>query len=158
MQALEYLDESKEELKRVDHLIYVSLKYTRTIDILLNAIARMIDAYDFMFQSLLSKAKEEQKIAEVPITPIEKGNLIKELYPEDEQIIDNVELFFLLRKIHRSPNPEKEQEYRRHVTLRVYIGGREEIVNIDIITQYYNFQLNFFKRLLILLGVDNKDD
>ena len=148
---MEYLDDAKEELKRVDHLIYVSLKYTRTVDILLNAISRMIDAYDFTFQAILEKALEEKKIEQVPITPIEKGNMVKNLYPEDDQMYDNVELCFLLRKLHRS-NPEKEQEYRRHVTMKAIIDGREEIVNIDIITQYYHFQLEFFKKINILLG------
>ena len=144
---MESLDEAKEELKRVDHLIYVSLKYTRTVDVLLNAISRMMDAYDLLFESLLNKAEEEKKIIEVPLTPIERGNLVKELYAEDEQIIDNVELSFLLRKLHRSPNPQREQEYRRHVTLRTHIDGREEIVNIDIITNYYLFQLEFYKKV-----------
>lgn len=152
---MESLDDAKEELKRVDHLIYVSLKYTRTVDVLLNAINRMMDAYDYLFQSLLEKAHEEQKIPEIPTTPIEKGNLIKRLYAEDEQIIDNVELNFLLRKLYRSPNPEREQEYRRHVTMRTHIDGREEIVNIDIITNYYLFQLEFFKRVVrIIKGED----
>ena len=144
---MESLDEAKEELKRVDHLIYVSLKYTRTVDVLLNAISRMMDAYDLLFESLLNKAEEEKKIIEVPLTPIERGNLVKELYAEDEQIIDNVELSFLLRKLHRSPNPQREQEYRRHVTLRTHIDGREEIVNIDLITNYYLFQLEFYKKV-----------
>jgi hypothetical protein len=148
---MESLDDAREELKRVDHLIYVSLKYTRTVDILLNAINRMMDAYDFLFESVLIKAMEENKIPSVPTTPIEKGNLVKHLYPEDEQMIDNVELYFLLRKLHRSPNPQREQEYRRHVTMRTHIDGREELVNIDIITNYYLFQLEFFKKITKLI-------
>ncbi len=144
---MESLDEAKEELKRVDHLIYVSLKYTRTVDVLLNAISRMMDAYDLLFESILNKAFEEKKILEVPVTPIERGNLVKEIYAEDEQVVDNVELSFLLRKLHRSPNPQREQEYRRHVTLRTHIDGREEIVNIDLITSYYLFQVEFYKKV-----------
>ena len=149
---MDSLDDAKEEMKRVDHLIYVSLKYTRTVDVLKNALNRMIDAYDFMFESLMRKAMEEEKIEEIPTTPIERGNLIKKLYEEDQQIIDNVELFFLIRKIWRAPNPEKEQEFRRHVTMRVMVDGREEIVNIDIITQYYHFQHEFLKRVESLIN------
>lgn len=148
---MESLDDAKEELKRVDHLIYVSLKYTRTVDILLNAINRMIDAYDFIFRAILEKALEEKKIDSIPTTPIERGKLVIDLYKEDQQVIDNVELFFLLRKLHRSPNPGKEQEFRRHVTMRTIIDGREEIVNIDIITNYYHFQQEFYKRVESLI-------
>lgn len=144
---MDSLDDAREELKRVDHLIYVSLKYTRTVDVLLNAINRMIDAYEFLFDSMLKKAVEDKKIEAVPGTPIEKGNKVIKLYPDDEQVSDNVGLYFLLRKLHRSPNPEKVQEYRRHVTMKTMIDGNEEIVNIDIITNYYHFMLEFFKRV-----------
>ncbi len=143
----ELLTEAKEELKRVEHLIYVSLKYTRTVDVLLNAISRMIEAYDFTFQAILQHALEEKKVDEIPATPIEKGNLVKQVYPDDEQVSDNVGLFFLLRKLHRSPSPQREQEYRRHVTMRTIVDGKEEIVNIDIITRYYLFQLEFYRRI-----------
>jgi len=153
---MESLDDAKNELKRVDHLIYVSLKYTRTVDVLLNTINRMIAAYDSMFETLLKKALEEKKIESIPPTPIEKGNKIKNLYPEDEEMSDNVELYFLLRKLYRSQNPEKEQEYRRHVAMKTIVDGTEEIVNIDIITSYYHFMLKFFKRVEELILPEEK--
>lgn len=137
----ESLNDAREELKRVDHLIYVSLKYTRTVDVLLNIINRMIDAYDFVLEALLKYALEKNMIEEIPLSPRERGELIKSTF-DDELITDNVELYFLLRKLHKS-NPEKEQEYRRHVTMISYIDNRKEIVNIDIITQYYIFQNSF---------------
>jgi len=144
---MESLNDAKEELKRVDHLIYVSLKYTRTVDVLLNALNRMIAAYDFMFESMLQKALAEQKIEKIPTTPIERGNLKKQIYESDQQFIDNVELFFLIRKLHKAHNPQREQEYRRHVTMKTIVDNREEIVDIDIITNYYHFQMEFFKRV-----------
>ena len=144
---IESLTDAKEELKRVDHLIYVSLKYTRTADIFMNAISRMIDAYNHMFDALLKHAIENKKIEEMPGSPIEKGNKVKELYPEDDLIIDSVNLYFLLRKIFRAKIHEKTQEYRRHVTMKVMVNGREEMINIDIITQYYAFQNQLFEKI-----------
>lgn len=140
---MQCLEDAKEELKRVDHQIYVSLKYTRTVDVLLNIISRMIDGYDFLLEALLKLAEEEKKIDQIPPSPIERGNLIKDLYSESEQIIDNVNLYFLLRKLFRS-NPQREHEYRRNVTMRSVVEGREELVTIDIITNYYHFMLEFF--------------
>ncbi len=137
----EFLEEAVEELKRVDHLVYVSLKYTRTVDVLLNIINRMIDGYEEMWNALLARLHNEKKIEEVPTAPIVKANVILDNY-EQQEIQDNVQLYLLLRKLHRS-NPEREQEYRRHVTMRTIIDGREEIVNIDIITQYYHMQKSF---------------
>ena len=147
---MELLDDAGEKLKRAEHMIYVSLKYTRTTDVLLNVIARMIDAYEYMIDALLMYAQEKFDVEELPKSPLEKGNLVKKTYSEQE-IQDNIDLFFLLRKLHRAPY-EKEQEYRRHVAMISTIDGREEIVNIDVITQYFEFQKQFFRFVVDKLG------
>lgn len=147
---IERLEEAGEELKRADHLVYVSLKYTRTGDVLLNSLARMIDAYDFLIDVLLTYAKETNQLTDIPKTPLERGGLIKKIYPQQE-IQDNVDLFFLLRKIVRAQH-DTEEEYRRHVALITTIDGREEIINIDIITQYLEFEKKFYGFVVHLLG------
>ena len=43
----------EEELKRADHLVYVSLKYTRTCDIMKNAIKRLIAAFQLVIHKFL---------------------------------------------------------------------------------------------------------
>ena len=144
------LEDAGEELKRADHLIYVSLKYTRTADVLLNCLSRMIDAYELLLDALIAYAKDTKSLQDAPTTPIEKGNLVKKLYPQQE-IQDNIDLFLLLRKIYRAPY-ESEQEYRRHVAIITTIDGREEIVNIDVITQYHEFERNFFKFVVDMIG------
>jgi len=137
----ESLNDAKEELKRVDHLIYVSLKYTRTVDVFLNIIASMIDTYDFLLDALLELALEKKLIEEKPLSPREKGDLIKKTF-EDETIQDNIDLYFLLRKLVKS-NPQRENEFRRNVTMTSYVDNRKEIVNIDIATEYYHFLREF---------------
>ncbi len=135
------LHDAAEELKRVEHQVYVSLKYTRTVDVLMNLIGRMIEGYDKMFEGLLKHALEQERIGEIPTAPLIVGNTVKELYPEDI-VQRNVDLYFLLRKLHRS-SPSREQEFRRHVAMRTIIDGREEIVNIDVATDYYHRQREF---------------
>ncbi|KYK25725.1 hypothetical protein AYK26_01780 [Euryarchaeota archaeon SM23-78] len=134
----ESLHEARDELKRVDHQIYVSLKYTRTVDVIMNTIGRMIDAYTCLIDSLLKYAVEKNMRPEehIPNTPLERGNLVKQLFP-DEIVQKNMDLYFLLRKI-RKTSPRKEQEFRRHVTLRTMIDGKEVTMDIDIATEYYN--------------------
>ncbi len=53
------LRDANEELKRVDHLVYVSLKYTRTVDVILNILNRMVDGYAFMMDLLIKKAQDD---------------------------------------------------------------------------------------------------
>lgn len=152
----EILRDANEELKRVDHLVYVSLKYTRTVDVILNILNRMIDSYAFMMDALLKKAEDEGQIFEEPFSAIERAELVQKLFKEDVGISDNVELYLLLRKLHRAKSIERENEYRRHVTMKTIIDGREEIVNIDIITNYFLFQREFLDHLHKLLNVEKK--
>jgi hypothetical protein len=140
-----FLNEANEELKRVDHQVYVSLKYTRTVDVLMNIISRMIEGYDRMFDALLNHAYEQRRLGELPTAPLIVGNTVKELYAE-EIVQQNVDLYFLLRKLQRS-TPSREQEFRRHVTMRTIIEGKEEIVNIDLATEYYHMQREFLSYL-----------
>jgi hypothetical protein len=141
----ESLYEAKDELKRVDHQIYVSLKYTRTVDVLMNCIGRMIDAYNCLIDSLLKYAvdKKMRKEEYLPITPLERGDVVRELF-KDDIVQKNMELYFLLRKIHKT-NPKKEQEFRRHVTLRTVVDEKEIIVDIDKATEYYDIIKEFYE-------------
>ena len=152
----ETLRDATEELKRVDHLVYVSLKYTRTVDVILNILNRMVDGYAFMVDALIQKAQDEGQLFEEPASAIERAELAAELYKEDISIQDNIELYLLLRKLLRAKYIDREQEYRRHVTMRTIIDGREEIVNIDIITNYYLFQREFLDHLYQTLGVEQR--
>ena len=43
----ESFDEAIQELKRVDHLFWVSLKYTRTVDVIKHVIERLINCIGF---------------------------------------------------------------------------------------------------------------
>lgn len=140
----ESLYEAKDELKRVDHQIYVSLKYTRTVDVLMNCIGRMIDAYNCLIDSLLKYAVEKKMRKEeyLPITPLERGDVVRELF-KDDIVQKNMELYFLLRKIHKT-NPKKEQEFRRHVTLRAMVDEKEITVDIDKASEYYNMIKEFY--------------
>lgn len=150
----EALYDAAEELKRVDHLVYVSLKYTRTVDVIINILNRMVDAYAFMIDALIKKAQEEGKPFEEPASAIERAELVQKLYEEDMNVVDNLELYLLLRKLLRAKNIERENEYRRHVTMRTIIDGREEIVNIDIITNYFIYQREFIDHLHTLLDIE----
>src|SRR3989344_5023363 len=67
----------EEELKRADHLVYVSLKYTRTCDIMKNAIKRLIAAYELSMTEFLEAMRKNKKIEEVPVSIKEKAIKVK---------------------------------------------------------------------------------
>lgn len=132
---IEELDHSREELKRVDHLIYVSLKYTRTCDVFKNIIARIIDAVDFSLTAILKKLQQEGKVESIPKQAKLKCNEIKKL-TQDPYVLDLIDFYLMLREIDRA-DFSREKEYRRHVTMVCKIEGTDVVINIDVITEYY---------------------
>lgn len=153
----EYLLEAKEELKRLEHIIYVSLKYTRTVDVINNALNRMISTYDFIVEAFLEKAMEEKKLESMPKSPALKAKKLAEIYPEDSLIQKNLNFYFSLRNILKSPYL-KRQEFRRHVTLIVNLEDSTVEVEIDTLVNcekfIHNF-LNYSRR--IIEGVVEED-
>ena len=147
---LEAFKNAREELKRVEHLVYVSLKYTRTVDVLMNTLGRMVEFYENAVQLLLRRMVEEEKLEEIPHTPLEQASIALETYG-DELIQENLKLYLLLRKILREENPVKDQEYRRHVSATVIIDQQEVIINIDTVTAYYQLQSEFLEMLKSML-------
>ncbi|MBN1502688.1 hypothetical protein JW930_04025 [Candidatus Woesearchaeota archaeon] len=133
----EALERSIEELKRIDHLIYVTLKYTRTVDVLISVIDRMINAYEFAVDALFKYALETNMIDKIPEVPVTKAQKITDIF-DNPVVIKNTELYQLFRKL-KKVSYERENEYRRHVTMRATIEGKPVEINIDNITEYYHF-------------------
>ncbi len=103
------LDENAEqELKRADHLIYVTLKYTRTIDVIKNIIKRLITAYDFAILELLNYLKV--KPSQIPRVRAQQ------LKKKKTSLRGDMEFYLFLRKLNKA-NYTKKEEYRKHVTM-----------------------------------------
>ena len=133
----EALDNARDELKRVDHLFYVSLKYTRTADMMRHMVERLINAFSFGIESLLKHAKENKKISSIPDNPAMKCSLILRTFA-GEELRDKINLYLMLRKIIRCEYSKRE-EFRRHVTMTCMMDKGEIIeVNIDVLKIYYD--------------------
>ncbi len=131
----EALHNAFEELKRVDHLIYVSLKYTRTCDIFKSIIERLVNAIDYSLDALLIKLEQEKKIYEVPDQPGMKCSVIRQ-HIDDPELHKIIDFYLLLRQMNRAEFT-RAREFRRHVTMTLVIQGEKVEVNIDNITEFY---------------------
>lgn len=133
----ESLYNARAELKRADHLISVSLKYTRTVDVIKHIIQRLISATEFGMEALLKKAKAQKKLAEVPTLPRLRLEETRRLYGHSAEIMDYLSLYLLLKKADKAKF-DRSQEFRRHVTMTAHLDTNEKIeINIDIITDYF---------------------
>lgn len=150
----ETLVEAYEELKRADHLLFVSLKYARTVDVIRNTIDRLIDAQELMLSALLELAIERGQLESTPGSPLEKAQKIRALYPDDPKVRALVELHLLLRQISKAEF-ERFREYRRHVAMSVKLkSGRRLDVTIDLLHDYFSRTKEFFGYTKELLGKD----
>ena len=131
------LNEAKEEIKRADHLLYVTLKYTRTTDVIKNVIGRLLDSYDNVIIYALEYLKKKKKIKNIPLTPVSRAEILRDNNKRDIVILDALNGYFLLRKIQRAEYTKKE-EFRKHVTLTVMHNDEAIEINIEILEGLYN--------------------
>lgn len=131
----ESFENAVDELKRVDHLIYVSLKYTRTCDIFKNIFERLISALDFSFVAALKKLQQENKITDIPEQAGTRCTTLQEYYT-DQRFQDILKFYAKLRQINRT-DFSRDREYRRHVTMTLVLPDETVLINIDNITEYF---------------------
>lgn len=133
----EALFNAKAEMKRADHLISVSLKYTRTVDVIKHVIQRLIGAMDFGMDALLKYAHDKKRIAVVPTLPRIKLEQTRTLFKDNPELMSYLELYVFLKKVDKA-RFKRSQEFRRHVTMTATLDTKEEVeINIDIITDYF---------------------
>jgi len=138
----EALENAIQELKRVDHLFWVSLKYTRTVDVIRHTVQRLVNLFDFGLDSILKQAKEDKLIENVPKIPGQKCDMLKKTFPDNNKLLEYVKLYVKLRKILKAEYSKRE-EYRRHVTMTVIVEGETIDVDIDLLKEYYETSKEF---------------
>ena len=71
------LEEIIKEKISADHLLYVSLKYTKTCDVILNLIYRWRIMIERSIDAMLKHAKKKKLIKSFPDNPIGKIEIMK---------------------------------------------------------------------------------
>ncbi|MBI2139496.1 hypothetical protein HYU14_01120 [Candidatus Woesearchaeota archaeon] len=147
----EAFESALDEVKRAEHLYYVSLKYTRTVDVIKSSLERMSNALEFMFITLLLYAKKKKKVKEIPPSPILKIKALEgqNFFPELD-VAAHIALYYKMRKLLRSPF-DREEEYRRHVTMIAKTEAGEERITIDVVGEYYQKVFEFLKQVKQLI-------
>jgi len=132
---------SRSEIQRADHLIYVTLKYTRTADVIKSIIKRLINAFDYAIMELLEKAKDKKLLKSIPTRETERALLLEVIFPKNKAVKDYVNFYFMLKKLDKSKHGVKN-EYRKHLTLII-----EEFINVDV-----PLLIEFYKKTRIFVS------
>jgi hypothetical protein len=112
-----------------DHLLYVSLKYTKTCDVIKNLILRWRKMIETAIEEILKHAKKKKKISSISSNPLGKIEEIKKLFKKDKNFQEVIEMYEMFRKIDEL-RTERIGEFRKNVALRVFYQGKE--INIDL--------------------------
>jgi hypothetical protein len=118
-----------------DHLLYVSLKYTKTCDVIRNLLLRWRRMIETSCESILVHAKKKKKINSIPSNPVGKIEQIKKIFKKNEDFIKVIEFYEMLRKLEEL-RTERIGEFRKNVTFRIFYKGEEINVNLEQLKIY----------------------
>src|SRR3989344_8063385 len=106
-----------------DHLLYVSLKYTKTCDVIINLLSRWKNMIDKCMDRLVEKAKKEKKWKPIPNAPRAKLVQLKKIYENSKEISDTLQLYEIFRDLDTTEKI-RENEFRKGVNLKVLYKGQ----------------------------------
>ena len=150
-----YINATK-ELIRADHLLYVSLKYSRTVDVILSVVNRLVEACKFgVIAAVETHYADEEELRKHMLGNATQIKAMVEAYPE---AADFIEHYKYLRKLNKSEPKQRLNEFRRHVTLVTDIDGKEVRVKIEDLTSYYERVKEFLKFVNKNIHSEDMDD
>ncbi|HEA46279.1 MAG TPA: hypothetical protein ENH99_00680 [Candidatus Pacearchaeota archaeon] len=118
-----------------DHLLYVSLKYTKTCDVIMNLIIRWRKMIETSVDAILKHAKKKKKISSIPANPVGRIEAVRKLFKKDQnfaEVIDTYEMFKKIEELRK----ERSGEFRKNVTLKVFYRGEEISINLEKLKIY----------------------
>ncbi len=133
-----------------DHLLYVSLKYTKTCDVIKNLMIRWGQMVEVSMNAILEHAKENKKIKEIPANPVGKIEEIKKIFKNDKDFLKVIDLYIMIRKIN-GLRTERIGEFRKNVNLRIFYQGKEINVNLEQLKIYAELLESFIKTVKLYL-------
>lgn len=136
------LEKIMKEKISADHLLYVSLKYTKTCDVILNLIRRWTVMIDDSIIGLLEQLKKKKKIKIIPTAPRQRTELVKEQFKKSPEVINAIVLYEFFKRIDNL-RTIRESEFRKDVRLKIYDSGNEIIINLDKLKEYYTILETF---------------
>ncbi|MBI4448264.1 hypothetical protein HY643_04745 [Candidatus Woesearchaeota archaeon] len=138
--------DAEEELKRAEHLVYVTLKYTRTVDVIKNALLKLVSAINYKADEVILYAKEKNKLKIIPTAPSAKCEALEKVFSNDKEVKDLIDFYFKLKKILASDYKGVE-EYRKNVAF----ATKNELINIERLKEYTKKTQSYLNHLNALM-------
>jgi hypothetical protein len=145
------MQDIEKELKSAQHLLYVSMKYTKTCDVIINLMFRWQQLISISINKILEYAKKKRMISKIPATPVEKLDAVRELFKREEIIQRTLDLYEFFRRL---PKLEqiREHEFRKNVALKVIDKEQVIEINMDMLKSWNMLIDDFIKFTRHLIG------
>jgi hypothetical protein len=128
-------EEIIKEKTSADHLLYVSLKYTKTCDVILNLIARWKNLMEVCFDRLLEFYVEKGKVPAKPISPKQRIEFMKLYFKKNESIQSAIPLYIFFKRI-PDLHKTREGEFRKNVNLKIIEMSKTTEINMEKLGEY----------------------
>src|SRR3989344_417301 len=129
------MEEIIKEKISADNLLYVSLKYTKTCDVIINLLSRWKNMIEKGMDKLVEKAKKEKKWKPTPDAPRAKQVQLKQIYINKPEISETLKLYELFRDLDKC-DKIRENEFRKGVNLKVIYRNETININLDKLKEY----------------------
>lgn len=120
------------DLNTLEHMIYVSCKFTKTTEMLQKVMEQMVTTYEHFFgiayQVLLN---EDSTISDMP----NKIQFLSQVIVE-RGIVADLSEYYLLKKLLIS-DYETVGEYRRNLSIIAFLDGEEYVITIPKLLDFY---------------------
>ncbi len=132
------------EKTSADHLLYVSMKYTKTCDVMLNLLERWKSMIEMSIDALLDKIKKKKIITALPVAPKMKVLTLRDAFKKEPIVLETLDIYEFFKKI---PDLEKirESEFRKNVCLKILESGKEIRIDMDKLKEYSEALERFIK-------------
>jgi len=118
-----------------DHLLYVSLKYTKTCDVIMNLLLRWRKMIDTSINELLKHAKQKKKLDNVSENTVGKLEQIRKVFKKDKNFQEVIDFYEMFRKL-ENLRTERIGEFRKNVSLKIFYRGEIIEVNLEQLKIY----------------------
>jgi len=145
------IDEIIKEKTSADHLLYVSLKYTKTCDVILNLLVRWKSLIELSFDLLLEQKVEKGKIPHAHESPKQRIEFIKKYFKKSEEIQAVIPLYIFFKRI-PDLNKTRGGEFRKNVNLKIIEPGRTTEINMEKLGEYAEIVEKFISEVKKILS------
>lgn len=145
------IEEIIKEKISADHLMHVSMKYTKTCDVILNLLERWRSMIEMSFDAILQRKVDDGNIERMPATPKERIEFIRKYFKKYPAVQETLPLYIFFRRV---PNLDKrrEGEFRKNVNLKVIEPNRTTEINLDKLDEYSEVLERFISEVKQILS------